>query len=181
MPRVKQSADHCYFGPITKQGKSHTRWLLVQAAQHVAAHPGPLGVFFRRLLKKKNRNVAVVATARKLVTIAWHMLKNNEPYRYAQPRPTERKLQALRTKGSGQRRKTGPAKGAPRAENYGSGKPTRKVPGLPNLYAAEGLPEPKPLEEGEKRMLRQTRTARFAQKLQTDQRIPKRSRQENAS
>ena len=39
-------------------------------------HPGPLGVFFWRLAKKKNRNVAVVAKARKLVTFAWHMLKN---------------------------------------------------------------------------------------------------------
>jgi transposase len=74
VPSTKQSGDHCYNGPITKQGRGHARWMLVQAAQHVADHPGPLGVFFRRLLKKKNRNVAVVATARKLITVAWHML-----------------------------------------------------------------------------------------------------------
>jgi hypothetical protein len=62
--------------------------MLVQAAQRVGTHPGPVGAFFRRLSKRKNRSVAVVATARKLVVIAWHMLRNNEPYRYAQPATT---------------------------------------------------------------------------------------------
>jgi len=181
VPSVKQSAEHCYHGPITKHGKSHTRWLLVQAAQHVASHPGPLGVFFRRLLKKKNRNVAVVATARKLVTIAWHMLKNNEPYRYAQPLPTERKLQALRTKGGGQRRKPGTQKGKPRPPNYGTGTSTRRLPGLQALYDAEGLPQTKPLKPAEKRMLKETRTARFADKIQREQRIPRKSANSKAS
>ena len=60
---------------------------MVQAAQNVDSHPGPLGHFFRKISRKKNRNVAVVATARKLVTIAWHMLKNNEPYRMPNPNP----------------------------------------------------------------------------------------------
>ncbi|MGC2311010.1 MAG: IS110 family transposase, partial [Candidatus Babeliaceae bacterium] len=77
VPSTRQSATKCYHGPITKTGRSHARWMLVQAAQHVARHPGPLGAFFRRLAKKKNHNVAVVAAARKLVTIAWQMLTHN--------------------------------------------------------------------------------------------------------
>jgi len=44
----------------------------------VGRHPGPLGAFFRRLAKRKSRSIAVVATARKMVTIAVHMLKNAE-------------------------------------------------------------------------------------------------------
>ena len=94
VPSVKQSAGKCYNGPITKAGASQVRWLLVQAAQCVSRHPGPLGAFFRKLERRKNRNVAVVATARKMVTIAWHMLKNKEPYRYAVPRSTDEKLAA---------------------------------------------------------------------------------------
>jgi transposase len=74
VPSTRQSGEHCYHGRITKQGASHARWMLVEAAQQVGRHPGPLGLFFRRLTKRKNRNIAVVATARKLVTIAWHML-----------------------------------------------------------------------------------------------------------
>lgn len=153
VPSTKQSADHCYHGPITKQGRGHTRWLLVQAAQHLGKHWGPLGVFFRRLATKKGRNVAVVAVARKLVTIAWHMLRNNEPYRYADPRPTQAKLSRLRIAGGGERRKGGNPPGA-RHPNYGTGKSTKTIPSLDQLYAAEGLPETRPLPDGEIAMLR---------------------------
>jgi len=79
VPSVRQSADHCHHGSVTKAGNSHARWLLTQASQQVARHPGPLGVFFRRLARRKHRNVAVVATARKLVTVAYYMLKHREP------------------------------------------------------------------------------------------------------
>ena len=61
VPSTKQSASQCYHGPITKRGNSHARWMLIEAAQHLDKHPGPLGCFFRRLMKKKTRNVAVVA------------------------------------------------------------------------------------------------------------------------
>jgi transposase len=84
-PSMRQSGNHCYHGHITKAGSSQTRWLLTQSAQHALRHPGPLGAFFRRLAKRKNRNVAITAVARKLVTIAFLMLKNNEPCRYARP------------------------------------------------------------------------------------------------
>src|SRR4029077_7911705 len=49
VPSTRQSASHCYHGPITKQGRSHTRWMLIQSAHAVRVHPGPLGHFFRRL------------------------------------------------------------------------------------------------------------------------------------
>ena len=78
-PSTKQSAEHCYHGPITKHGNSHARWMLIEAAQHLDKHPGPLGHFFRRLMKKKTRNVAVVAAARKLAMIGWLMLTATSP------------------------------------------------------------------------------------------------------
>ena len=62
VPSTRQSADKCYHGPITKRGNNQARWMLVQAAQHIGKHPGPLGHFFRRLKQRKNHNVAVVAT-----------------------------------------------------------------------------------------------------------------------
>ena len=155
VPSTKQSGRHCYHGRITKQGNSHARWLLVQAAQHVTAHPGPLGVFFRRLAKRKNRNVAVVAVARKLVTIAWHMLRRNEPYRYAQPATTAVKLAKLRNLATGTRRRGGVAKGTPRPASYGSGKQLRRTPSLDAVYAREGLPPRQRFAPGEARMIAQ--------------------------
>jgi transposase len=54
----------------------------------LANHPGLLRVFLRCLANKKRRNVAVVATARKVVVLTFELLRRNEPYCYASPRPT---------------------------------------------------------------------------------------------
>jgi transposase len=175
VPLTHQSADHCYHGPITKRGNRRARWVLIQAAQHVAAHPGPLGVFMRRLLKKKNRNVAVVACARKLVVIAWHMLTTNQPYRYAQPRPTQDKLARLRVRATGKKRATGPAKGQPQSANYGTGQRTRRVPALPTVYEQEGLPPVARLKPAEVRALREQQVEEFVASLQQPALVPRRA------
>ena len=173
VPSTRQSAEHCFHGPITKQGRSHSRWLLVQAAQHLDRHPGPLGVFFRRLARKKNRNVAVVATAHKLVLIAWRMLRRQEPYRYAQPRTVEAKFSRLRLSATGQRKRGGLPKGAPRPAAYGTGVRTRGVPGLDEIYAAEDLPTLPPPPAGDHKMLEQTATAAWAQSVRRRVRVPR--------
>jgi transposase len=174
VPSTRQSAHKCYHGPITKQGRGHARWMLVQAAQHFASNPGPLGGFFRRLAKKKNRNVAVVATARKLVTIAWHMLKNNEPYRYAEPRSTQTKLSRLRVRATNTKRRTGPEKGSKRSASYGTDpSPTRRVPSIDEVYKSEGIPDPKALTSGETKMLRKNSLSGFKRGLHTARREPK--------
>lgn len=174
VPSTHQSGNRCYHGRITKQGSSHGRWMLIQAAQHGALHPGPLGVFFRRIARKKNRNVAVVATARKLVTIAWHMLKNNEPYRYAQPKTLEAKFSRLRVRATGKKKQTG-SKGQKRPATYGTGKRTRAVPALDHIYDSEGLPGLRPTAPGERAMLERQRVAEFAAHIRQPHRVPRKS------
>ena len=176
VPSTHQSGQHCYHGRITKQGASHARWMLVQAAQQVGRHPGPLGLFFRRLARKKNRNVAVVATARKLITIAWHMLMNNEPYRYAQPKTMEAKFSRLRIRATGRKNKGGIPKGQPRSAAYGSGARTRALPSLDTIYAQEQLPPLAPLSSGEQSMLARHQLDSYAHSIRRAQRVPRRSR-----
>lgn len=137
----------------------------MQAAQHVAKHPGPLGVFFRRLAKRKNRNVAVVAVARKLVVIAWHMLTKNQPYRYAQPLATEGKLQRLRVKATGEKRKSGPSKGATAGPRIAPGIRSRTIKPLAQVCVEEGLPAPSAPPPGEARVLAQTGTTDYVNSL----------------
>lgn len=96
IPSVHQSADRAYHGKITKQGNANVRWLLVEAAHHAGGHPGPLGHRFHRIARKKGVNVAKVAIARKLAVLAWHLLTKGEPYSYASPVATEKKLADLR-------------------------------------------------------------------------------------
>lgn len=172
VPSVKQSAGKCYNGPITKAGATQVRWLLVQAAQSVSRHPGPLGAFFRKLERRKNRNVAVVATARKMVTIAWHMLKNKEPYRYASPQPTSAKLAGLRVRTTGKKRKSGVPKGSKAVAKLGTGQ-SRTIQSLDEVYRREGLPERRPLKEAEKRMIRESGTEVFVASLDKKKVVPK--------
>ena len=173
VPKTRQSAEHCYHGPITKHGNAHARWLLVQAAQHLDRHPGPLGVFFRKIMRKKNRNVAVVATARKLVLVAWHMLTKNEPYRYALPRQTQEKLASLRRAAGHKRPPGGIPKGSKRPSSYGSGIPTRYVPSLAEACAAEDVPPPQPLRPGELRMVEKRGLRNFLDSLASSRREPR--------
>lgn len=174
VPSTKQSAEHCYHGPITKRGRAQARWLLVEAAQHLDKHPGPLGNFFRRLAKKKHRNVAVVAAARKLAAIAWRMLTRHEPYRYAIPRSTETKLARLRVKATGQRRTSGNPKGTKCAAKLPGG--SRTIKPLAEVYRAEGLPAPEPLSAGEQRTVAAAGCQQFVARLAAEQLVPRRAK-----
>lgn len=149
-PSTRQSGNRCYHGHITKAGSSQTRGLLTQSAQHAARHAGPIGAFFRRLAKRKNRSVAIVAVARKLVTIAFLMLKNNEPYRYAKPPLMKKKFTSLKLLTS---------------------KSPNNVPaatGLSEIYQAAGLPAvtlPEALPAGEQRMLAECRLKGYLREI----------------
>jgi hypothetical protein len=174
VPSTKQSANRCYHGPITKRGNSQARWMLIEAAQHLDKHPGPLGHFFRRLCRKKNRNVAVVSAARKLAWIGWRMLVTGEPYRYAHPRTTANKLARLRVKVTGVCRKSGPAKGQKPVVKLPNGSPTIKA--LAAVYHSEDLPQPWRLPPGEQRTVRQAGCEEFVARIGQTHVVPRTKR-----
>jgi hypothetical protein len=171
-PSTYQSGNKSYHGRITKQGSSHARFMMVEAAQTASRHPGPLGHFFNKLKKKKGRNPAIVALAHKLVLIAWHMLKNNEPYRYATPSTLEAKFSRLRIQVTGEKRKGGYAKGSKRKPTYGSGVRTKAVPSLAALYQREGLPPNPAFRPGENNMLAASGLAELPILIQQPKRVP---------
>ena len=81
VPNVYQSADKLITGSITKQGLKHIRWMLVQAAQAaLKKRDSKLRKFFLRIKARKGHNVAVVALARKILCILYHLLMNQEMY-----------------------------------------------------------------------------------------------------
>lgn len=172
VPSTRQSGDRCYHGRITKAGRGHTRWMLVQAAHAVRNHPGPLGHFYRRLKRKKSHNVAVVAVAHKLATLAWHVLTTGTPYRYALPRTTEEKLRKLRTRGGGVKRRTGPPKGKKCVAKLAGGSRTEKP--LAEVFASEGLPALAAAPAGERQHLERLKLQDFAAALAQEQVRPRR-------
>jgi transposase len=171
VPSTKQSAEHCYHGPITKRGNSQARWMLIEAAHHLDKHPGPLGHFFRRLCRKKNRNVAVTAAARKLAMIGWQMLGTGEPYRYAIPKTTETKLSTLRVKATGERRKGGSPTGKKCTAKLAGG--SRTIKSLAAACESEGLPAPRPLSPGERRMVQRAECEAFVAEIAAAHVVPR--------
>ncbi len=80
-PSLNESAGKSSNGHITKKGSKYLRRMLVQCAHVIAGHrPNRLRFFFQRILMKKGKKIAIVALARKLLSIIHHLLKNNEKY-----------------------------------------------------------------------------------------------------
>jgi len=81
VPRVYQSADKLHTGSITKRGSEHVRWILTQIA-HVAARSrnNALRLFYSRKKPIIGAGKSVIALARKIVVIVWHLLTNDELY-----------------------------------------------------------------------------------------------------
>jgi len=174
VPSTRQSNKRCYHGSITKAGRSHGRMMLIQAAQSVRHQSTPIGTFFRKLAKRKNQNVAITATARKMAVIAFHVLQSGEPYRYAPPQSTATKLAQLRIQATGQRRAGGFPKGQ-RPTRKAAGL-TRHRPALNEVYAKEQLPaalEPDKLPAGEQRMLDTSALMERAQQIHAAERVPR--------
>ena len=85
-PSVRESGDRlAYYGRITKQGRAHARTMLVEAAWAAVAGPGPLRAFFIQIKDKRGKQVAAVATARKLAVLVWHLLSKEQDYMWARP------------------------------------------------------------------------------------------------
>ncbi len=82
-PRVHQSGEReAHTGHISRAGHAHARSLLVEAAHGAVSAPGPLRAFYRRVERRRGIPIALVAVARKLAVLAWHVLTSGERYRY---------------------------------------------------------------------------------------------------
>ncbi|MBU7022514.1 MAG: IS110 family transposase [Theionarchaea archaeon] len=95
VPRVHQSGDTLYHGRITKQGNALVRWALVQAAHAAVRWDPQMAAFYNRINARKGKKKAIVAVARKLSVVIYHMLKKGERYYYFNPTTYVRKLKRL--------------------------------------------------------------------------------------
>ena len=95
-PRVRQSGSHAaYHGRITKRGRAHARAALVESAWAAIKSPGPLRGFYQRLRARRGPQIAAVATARKILVLAWHLLTEEKDYAFARLSLTARKHRTL--------------------------------------------------------------------------------------
>src|SRR4051812_46980488 len=93
-PSVRQQPSAVH-GRIPKAGPSQARGPLVEAAFAAARAPGPLRAFYKRIRARRGVQVAIVATARKMIVLCWHLIHNDQDYAFARPGLAARKRRSL--------------------------------------------------------------------------------------
>ena len=76
VPKVSQSNDTDNRGRITKRGNKLMRTTLVQCTLIAIRYSGYLNSFYRRIKDRRGAGKAIIATARKLLTIIYNTLRN---------------------------------------------------------------------------------------------------------
>ncbi|MGH3368870.1 MAG: IS110 family transposase, partial [Nocardioidaceae bacterium] len=95
-PRVRQSGDRpAVRGHISRAGQAHARGLLCEAAHSAVRSPGPLAGSHARLKARRGGGIAIVATARKLAVLVWHLLTKDEDCRFEKSERTAFKHRQL--------------------------------------------------------------------------------------
>src|ERR687887_404011 len=77
-PTVRSSDGKTRLGHISGQGSPALRWALVEAAQHAPTGGGPLRQGYERIAKRRGKQVAKVAVARKILTLCYYGLRDGE-------------------------------------------------------------------------------------------------------
>jgi len=80
IPSTYASAERVYHGKIIKEGNKWLRWAAVEAVWPAIKSDFDLRLFFNKQAKRKNINAAKVATARRLLTIIYRILKEGRSY-----------------------------------------------------------------------------------------------------
>jgi len=80
VPRLYASADTTRLGRITKQGPGHLRRILVQDAWVAVRVSKAFRQKYNSILKRKGKKTAIVAIARMMAEIVYHVLKDKTEF-----------------------------------------------------------------------------------------------------
>jgi len=90
VPKQIESGQMSRFGHITRRGPTLLRSMLVESAWIVWRHNPWAQAWVNKISRgsKARRKIAIVALARRLLTILWAMLRDNKPFRFPGGPPT---------------------------------------------------------------------------------------------
>jgi transposase len=103
-PKVRQSGSAAArHGRISKQGPSQVRQMLAEAAFVAISTAGPMRAFYERVRVRRGHQIAIVAVARKLAVLFWHLLTREQDYAFQRPSLTRKKVRGLQLRAGAQR------------------------------------------------------------------------------
>jgi len=80
VPTTRSSGGKTTHGPLAKMSNHWLKWILVEIVQTLKLAPGPVGAYYRHLLRAKGKPKATSAAARKLCCYLYWMLKQEWTY-----------------------------------------------------------------------------------------------------
>ena len=85
VPSIRQSGTTLHIGRLVKQSSKILKNTLIESSWTLIQSKGsnPLQEFYKKLAKKRGKQKAICATARKLCCVIYAMLKNKEEFRYS--------------------------------------------------------------------------------------------------
>lgn len=87
IPSTYSSDKVLRHGKITKQGNKWLRWAFIEAANTAKRYNAQLNGYFTDIAKRKGNKIATVALARRMVTIAYSILKYQRTFEeYLEPK-----------------------------------------------------------------------------------------------
>jgi transposase len=82
-PSVRASDETVHRGPISREGSVYLREAMVGAALRAVRYSASLRQFHDRIARRRGVGMARVALARKMLEIAYYMLRSGQPFREA--------------------------------------------------------------------------------------------------
>jgi transposase len=80
IPSTHASGDKLYHGKLVRRGNKWLRWAAVEAVWPAVRSDFDIRLYYQRRKKRKGANSAKVATARRLLTIIYRVLKEKRAY-----------------------------------------------------------------------------------------------------
>jgi transposase len=80
VPSTHASGGKVFHGRITKTGSKWLRWAAIEAAQTAVRSDSEFHAYYQRIRIRKGTNAAKVATARRLLTIVYRLLRQERFY-----------------------------------------------------------------------------------------------------
>jgi transposase len=81
VPKVSASADHYRIGRLTKQGSSHVRWMVNQAAWVAVQRSEVFAFHYRVVAARRGKQAAISSVARKLIRVVFRVLRDEKPFK----------------------------------------------------------------------------------------------------